>query len=60
MEKTREELIKQLNRIRIRLTSIYMKLGNPEKVSADSVLKEDIIMFEDLSAKQEKVKEWEK
>jgi len=57
MEKTREELIKQLNRIRIRLTSIYMKLGNPEKVSADSVLKEDIIMFEDLSAKQDKVKE---
>ncbi len=37
-----KEDIKELKEIRIRLTQIYMKLGNPKDCSADMILKEDI------------------
>lgn len=47
--KSREELIKQLERMRIKMTAIYMALGNPEKVSADMILKEDIEIFKSLN-----------
>ncbi len=46
MAKTNEELIKELKDIRIRLTEIYMALGNPKHQGADMILNRDIIKFE--------------
>ncbi len=39
----REELIEELEIIRTQITQIYMQLGNPSYVKADSVLNQDII-----------------
>ena len=55
VEKSRHELIEQLKRIRVKITKIYMKLGNPEKVKADSILREEIIMFEKANDDSKKV-----
>lgn len=37
-----EKEIEELENIRKRITEIYMKLGNPNYVEADSVLNQDI------------------
>ena len=37
-----EELIEELETIRIQITQIYIQLGNPDYVEADSVLNQDI------------------
>lgn len=42
MEKTKVELIRELEDIRIRITQIYIELGNPDYAEADSVLSKDI------------------
>lgn len=39
--------IKELKEIRMRLTKIYMDLGNPDYVCADSVLNQDIQRLEE-------------
>jgi len=48
-----DPLIKELKNIRVRLTRIYMKLGNPKDCAADMILRDDISKFK---KKQEKVK----
>lgn len=42
-----KEEIEQLKNIRKRISKIYMKLGNPEEVSADWQLNKDIKFFEE-------------
>lgn len=42
---TKEKLIEELKEIRVRLTQIYMTLGNPKKCPADMILLEDIEKF---------------
>ncbi len=42
-----EKEIKELEEIRERITKIYMDLGNPDYVEADSVLNQDISKLKD-------------
>ena len=42
---SKEKLIKELEEIRVRLTQIYMILGNPKDCRADMTLSEDIGKF---------------
>lgn len=37
-----EDKIQELEEIRLRITQIYMELGNPDYVEADSILNKDI------------------
>ncbi len=49
----KKELIKELEGIRIRLTQIYIELGNPGYVRADSILIGDIQKLKDKTSPEE-------
>jgi len=46
LEEIRKKNIQELKDIRVRLTQIYLELGNPKDCPADMMLKEDIEKFE--------------
>lgn len=45
-QEERVSLIVEMNKMRIRLTQIYMKFGNPSNCDADMRLSRDICLFE--------------